>query len=179
MFEAVHTERIGAPPSAIWPLWADPARWPEWNPQVHRAELDGELRVGAEIRVKMRRGDKVRYAVTELEPERLLALEVRFPGARQGHQHRLEPAHQGAEVTHAIRVTGALWTAWSLMLGRKRMREAVAGFTERERELVRPGRQRSRRRSSALAEEQLSRSSSGRARSRSRCRPRGRSRSGA
>ncbi len=38
LYEYEHSETSTAPAAAIWPLWADTARWPEWDagfgPQV-------------------------------------------------------------------------------------------------------------------------------------------------
>ena len=98
------------------------------------------------MRVKMRKGGTQLQRVTELEPERLLRTEFHFPGARIAHDHRLEPTETGSQVTHAITISGLLWILWALMLGRGRLRKAVAGFIERERELVEPPSQRSKRR---------------------------------
>jgi Polyketide cyclase / dehydrase and lipid transport len=127
---------VNAGAAAVWALWADPGRWPEWNEQIASAELDGELRVGTRARVKFRRGGTVRFEVTALEPERLFVDEAGFPGARLGHEHRIEPAGSAVDVTHRLYVEGPLSGFWALMLGRKRMRESVAGFVARERELV-------------------------------------------
>ena len=137
MFEAVHTERISADADAIWELWADPQRWPDWNEQVEGVELDGELRVGAEVSVKFKRGGKVKFEVTELERLRLFVDEAKFPGARLGHEHRMKPGKSSVEVTHRLYVEGPMSGFWSLMLSRKRMRELVVSFTKRERELCR------------------------------------------
>jgi uncharacterized protein YndB with AHSA1/START domain len=123
----------------VWALWADPARWPEWDRRVERAEADGELAVGSEVRVKLRKGGTVHHQVTELAEGRRLAIESRLPGAGLGHEHRLEPDGGGSRITHSITVAGPLWLLWALMLGRGRLRKAVAGFIERERELVEPG----------------------------------------
>jgi uncharacterized protein YndB with AHSA1/START domain len=136
MFEAPHTERSSASPEAVWELWADPGRWPEWNEQAERAEADGELAPGATVRVKLRRGGTVRHQVTALDPGRLLTTEARFPGARLGHEHRVEPRGRGSEITHRLYVRGLLWPLFALLLGRKRMRRSVAGFVARERELA-------------------------------------------
>lgn len=138
MFEAAHTERSTAEPAQIWELWADPERWRDWNEQIERVEVDGELRVGAEVRTKLRRGGTVRFAVTELEPERVFADEARFPGARLGHEHRLAPGKSSVEITHRIYLDGPLSGFWALMMGRKRLRESVVRFIERERELTEP-----------------------------------------
>jgi hypothetical protein len=145
-FEASHTDRSTADPAAIWELWAQPERWSDWNEQVVRAELDGELRVGAEAKVRLHRGGTVRFTVTELEPERLLVDEARFPGARLGHEHRLRPGTNSVEISHRLYVNGPLAGLWSLLIGRKRMREQVVRFVERERELTEPRTKKRRRR---------------------------------
>ena len=86
----------------------------------------------------------MRFEVVELEPERLLVDEARFPGARLGHEHRLGPGKSSVEVTHRLYVEGPLSGFWALMLGRKRMRKSVASFVERERQLVEPAAARRR-----------------------------------
>jgi len=145
LFEAVHSDRVRAEPADVWALWADPGRWPDWNEQIESAELEGELEVGTVVRVKFRRGGTVKYEVVEVEPERLFVDEARFPGARVGHEHRLKPGTSSVEITHRLYVSGPMSGFWALMLGRKRMRESVVRFVERERELTEP-RARSKRR---------------------------------
>lgn len=138
MFEAVHSDRIAAEPSHLWELWSDPGRWPEWNQQLERVEMAGELVVGAELKAKMRRGGTVAYRVIAVEPERLLRYEARFPGARLGHEQRLDPGRSRTEVTHRVFVDGPMSGFWALMMGRKRLRESVERFVARERELAEP-----------------------------------------
>jgi uncharacterized protein YndB with AHSA1/START domain len=137
VFEAVGSERIAAPAEAVWELWVDPDRWPDWNQQIERVEVDGELRLGGEVRTKMRGGGTVRHTITELDPGRSLTYEARFPGARSGLEHRLEPGRRSVEVTHRRYVDGPLSGFWALMLGRKKMRESVERFLEREEEITR------------------------------------------
>jgi uncharacterized protein YndB with AHSA1/START domain len=138
VFEATHSERSTADAADIWALWADPKRWPDWNEQIERAEVEGALALGTEVRIKFRRGGTVRFEVTELEPERLFIDEARFPGARLGHEHRLDAGRNSVEISHRLYVTGPLAGLWSLFLGRKRLRESVTRFVERERELTEP-----------------------------------------
>lgn len=136
VFEASHTARADAPPEAVWALWADPSCWPEWNDQLESGELDGELQVGTEATVKFKRGGKMVFKVTELEPGRLFVDEAKLPGCRFGHEHRVEPSSGGAEITHRLYLKGPTSGAFSRLFGRKRMRESVVGFIERERELA-------------------------------------------
>jgi hypothetical protein len=84
----------------------------------------------------MRRGGTLRFELLELVPEVRLAYEARFPGARLGHEHGLEPAGAGIEITHRVYLSGPLAGFWALMMGRRRMRESVRRFVEREREIT-------------------------------------------
>jgi hypothetical protein len=84
----------------------------------------------------MRRGGTVAFRVVELEPERLLRLEARFPGARLGHEQRLAAERSRVEITHRVYLDGPLAGFWALMMGRGRLRDSVVGFVERERELA-------------------------------------------
>jgi len=137
VFEASHSERTKASPAAVWELWEDPARWPEWNEQLEYGELEGEFAEGERIRVKFRRGGKMQFEIVAIEPGRLFVDESRLPGARFGHEHRVESLGGGmAEITHRLYVRGFMSWFWSLLLGRKRMRESVVQFCERERELA-------------------------------------------
>ena len=136
MFEASHSERSSASPAAVWALWSDPARWPDWHPQIESAELEGEFAVGGTARVKLRRGGRMQLEIVALEPERLVVDETRMPGARLGHERRLEPTGDGVEITHRLYVAGPLWPLFALLLGRKRMRERVVSFVENERKLA-------------------------------------------
>jgi hypothetical protein len=65
---------IDAPPSAVWAVLTDTARYPEWNPFVESVE--GELRVGARPRIQLRtpggRGLTIRPTVLVADPAREL-----------------------------------------------------------------------------------------------------------
>jgi hypothetical protein len=121
----------------VWALWEDPARWPEWNEQLESGELEGELAVGTRVKVKYRRGGRMEFEVVSLEPEHLYVHEARLPGARLGHEHRLQQLDTSTcEINHRLYVRGLMSGFWALMLGRKRMRESVVKFCEREREIA-------------------------------------------
>jgi hypothetical protein len=130
VFETVHTAKTTSPASSVWAKWAKPARWSEWDARVQGAETDGELTEGAQVKVKLRKGGTVRQRVAELEPGRRLVTEYAIPGARVGHEHVVEQRGPSAEITHRLYVEGPLSGMWALMLGRKKMRDAAAGFTD-------------------------------------------------
>jgi hypothetical protein len=136
VFEAVHSERSSASPAAVWALWADAARWPEWNEQLESGDLEGELAVGTEATVKFKRGGKMRFTVVAVEPERLFVDEAKLPGCRFGHEHRVEPDGSGSRITHRLYLEGATSGVFSRLFSRKRMEKSVVDFIERERKLA-------------------------------------------
>lgn len=130
MFEAQGSKSTQKPATAIWARWIKPKRWPEWDPRVASAEIEGEPEVGTQVKVKLKKGGTVRQNVVAVEPERRLITEYRLPGARVGHEHLVEPRGAGSEVTHRLYVEGPLSGLWAMMLGRKALREAVEAFTD-------------------------------------------------
>ena len=46
LYEYEHSETSTAPAAAIWPLWADTSRWPEWDAGVRSVVIDGPFAVG-------------------------------------------------------------------------------------------------------------------------------------
>jgi len=135
MWEASHSLRSSAKPADVWALWADPARWPDWNDQIERAEMEGPLKVGTTARIKLKRGGTIHYEILELEPERMLVDETRLPGARMAHERRISPVDGQIEISNRISVRGPLAGLYRLLMGR-RIRDSVPGFVERERELA-------------------------------------------
>jgi hypothetical protein len=130
VFETSYSAKTSTPASAVWARWVNPARWHEWDERVQGAEAEGELAEGSEIRVKLRKGGTLRQRVTAFEPGRRLVTEYRLPGSRVGHEHLVEQRGPGSEVSHRLYVDGPLSGLWSLMLGRRKLREAVEAFTD-------------------------------------------------
>ena len=69
-------------------------------------------------------------------PERLFIDEARLPGCRFGHEHRIEPADGGCEITHRLYLEGPTSGLFARLFGRGRMEKSVVEFAERERELA-------------------------------------------
>ena len=133
MFEAHNSQPTQTPATAVWARWINPKRWSDWDPRVASATAEDDLAVGTEVRVKLRKGGTVRQHVVALEPGERLVTEYALPGARVGHEHVVEQRGSGSEVTHRLYVTGALSGMWSVLLGRKKLRDAVGAFTDASR----------------------------------------------
>lgn len=107
----VHTEiEIDAPPERVWTVLTDSPALPEWNPVM--TQIDGELREGADLRVKIKiMGRVVPLKVRVSQARQAEALE--WVGGlsyvlRARHGFRIEPLADGrARLVHYETFEGA------------------------------------------------------------------------
>lgn len=112
---------IAAAPDAVWAVWTDIERWPEWTASMTEIRrLDGgPFGVGSRARVKQPRLPAVVWQVTEAEPGRSFVWVARGPGALTEAVHRLTPT--GADrvtATLIVRQSGPLGTVVGLLMAR-------------------------------------------------------------
>jgi uncharacterized protein YndB with AHSA1/START domain len=107
MWAAEHSLETSASPEAVWRLWADVQRWPEWNADLAQAELEGEFREGSTIRMTSNDGDVVELRIAEVvEPERFVD-EAALGGITVRTTHRLEPAApERVRIVYRMEISG-------------------------------------------------------------------------
>ncbi|VVB69445.1 Polyketide cyclase / dehydrase and lipid transport [uncultured archaeon] len=81
---------IVADPEVVWKVMAAIDRWPDWNPDVKSASLNGELAAGSEFRWKAGPGT-ITSKIQQVERPRALAWTGRSLGIDAFHVWRLEP----------------------------------------------------------------------------------------
>ena len=96
-----------ASPDAVWALWADVPRWPEWNAGVERIELHGPFAPGCTIIMTPPADEPVELRVTEaVEPE-LFVDEADGGDFVVRTTHRVEPIEGGrSRITYRMEITG-------------------------------------------------------------------------
>jgi hypothetical protein len=68
-----HSIETPASPAAIWRLWSDVGRWPEWNADLERAELSGPFAAGSVVTMFPHKQEPIELRIAEaLEPERFV-----------------------------------------------------------------------------------------------------------
>jgi uncharacterized protein YndB with AHSA1/START domain len=96
-----------AAPERVWRLWADVARWPEWNGDIERIELIGAFAAGGRILMTPIGDEPVELHIAEaVEPE--LFVDEAHLGeivVRTIHRvQRIDPEH--SRVTYRMEITG-------------------------------------------------------------------------
>jgi len=134
-WQARSERQILTTPAAIWALWEDPARWADWNPAIATATIADEFAVGGSAWILFNgRRRPLRFQIVVLEPQHRFVDETRLPGARLGHEHRIEVDYDqnyGVRVSHRIYLDGPLARFWAWRLGPQIERD-VELFLDRE-----------------------------------------------
>jgi uncharacterized protein YndB with AHSA1/START domain len=108
MWEFEHSVQAPASRERVWALWTDVSGWPNWNPGVGRAELDGPVTEGATGTVRAVGGPTSTLKVVAIEPERRLVTEASERLMRLRFEQQLADAESGQlRITHRVRMTGA------------------------------------------------------------------------
>ncbi len=84
-----------AEPDAVWKVWTDVARWPEWDVSKEMARLDGPFEPGVSGWAKQRGNLGGSFTVTTVDPGRRWVTECPMPLGKVIFDHLLEPVAGG------------------------------------------------------------------------------------
>ena len=91
----------------VWELWTDISAWPEFNPGIRQASLEGPFGPGAVGSSRASGGPPSKLRVVTVEPGHMFVTETPLPLATLRFEHRIEPADDGRlMVTMGVRMTG-------------------------------------------------------------------------
>jgi Polyketide cyclase / dehydrase and lipid transport len=102
-----HSVRTSASPKRIWRLWADVARWPEWNGDIERIELLGAFAAGSTILMTPIGQEPIELRIAEtVEPE-LFVDEARLGEIVVRTIHRIQSLNpEDNRITYRTEITG-------------------------------------------------------------------------
>src|SRR2546430_14530630 len=69
MWTSQHSIEINAAPGVILGIFADTARWPEWNAGTEWVELDGPFAAGTSARMKIPGEDPLAFRLVQVSPD--------------------------------------------------------------------------------------------------------------
>jgi uncharacterized protein YndB with AHSA1/START domain len=90
MWSVEHGMETSVSPEAIWQRWADVERWPEWNGDVDRIELDGPFATGGTITMTTAEQETVELRIAEAVEGELFVDEADVDGTIVRTTHRID-----------------------------------------------------------------------------------------
>ena len=84
-----------AEPDAVWKVWTDVARWPEWDVSKEIAELDGPFEPGTRGWARQRGNLGGPFTITAVDAGRRWVSECPVPLGKVVFDHVLEPVAGG------------------------------------------------------------------------------------
>jgi uncharacterized protein YndB with AHSA1/START domain len=113
-----HTVETSARAQAVWRLWADVERRPEWNAGVERIDFRGPFAVGSTILMTPPGDEHVELRITEaMEPE-LFVDEADGGDFVVRTTHRVEPVGgERSRITYRMEITGPAAETVGLEIG--------------------------------------------------------------
>jgi uncharacterized membrane protein len=117
-FEETETITIAAPPEAVWGVYTDVERWPEWTPAMRKIERldDGPLALGSTARIEADRSPTSVWTVTEYTEGRSFTWETSTMGVKIVGWHSVEPDGAGSRASMGVRMSGLMSTLLRPML---------------------------------------------------------------
>jgi len=107
MWVTEHSVETTAAPQAIWRQWSDVDRWPEWNGDIKRIEVDGPFAVGSRIRMVPVGDEPVELRIAEAVKPELFVDEADLGEIVVRTIHRVEQLDGGrTRVTYRMEITG-------------------------------------------------------------------------
>ena len=98
-----------ASPASVWSVWSDVNHWPEWNPDMKEARLDGPLKLGATGMINTRSGGKHDVVVTHYVDGSSFELEsTALPGTKMAIRASIAPTTGGSRITQGFEPRGLL-----------------------------------------------------------------------
>jgi len=98
-----------APPERVWEVLLDGRRWSLWNPDVDWMTVESALEPGGLVTFKPKAGRQTAFRIEAVQPQRLLALSVRFgPVATMRLRWELAPEAGGTTIVQTVGIAGPL-----------------------------------------------------------------------
>jgi uncharacterized protein YndB with AHSA1/START domain len=136
MYEFECEATFAAEPDAVWKVWTDVARWPEWDVSKEMARLDGPFETGVSGWAKQRGNLGGSFTITEVEAGRHWVTECPMPLGKVVFDHSLEPLDGGrVRVVKRVEVQGGFGPLLRLLAPKMR-REITESLVALERQVT-------------------------------------------
>lgn len=107
MWVAEHSVKTTAPAEAVWHQWADVERWPEWNSDIEKIEIDGPFAVGSRIAMTPVGQEAIVLRIADARPPELFVDEADFGDIVVRTTHQVESVpDETSRIVYRLEITG-------------------------------------------------------------------------
>src|ERR671935_2939624 len=107
MWSTEHSAETTAAAEAVWRVWSDVGRWPEWNADLERAELSGPFAAGSTITMYQQGGDQVSLRIAEAAEPELFVDEADLGEVVVRTTHRIDRLDRDrSRITYRMEISG-------------------------------------------------------------------------
>jgi len=92
MWSTEYNAGTTASSEAVWRVWSEVERWPEWNADLERADLSGPFAVGTTITMHQQGGDQIELRIAEAVRNERFVDEADLGDVVVRTSHLVEPA---------------------------------------------------------------------------------------
>src|SRR5438128_1103836 len=107
MWASEHSIETTAAPEAIWRLWSEVSRWPEWNADLERIELSGPFAPGSVITMTPHGQDPIELRIAEAAPLEYFVDQAELGEATVRTIHRIQQLEEGRiRIVYRMEISG-------------------------------------------------------------------------
>jgi uncharacterized protein YndB with AHSA1/START domain len=107
MWSVEHSVETTAAPEAVWELWSDVERWPNWNGDLERAELTGPFAADSTIRMYSPGQEPIELRIAEASPTERFVDVADLGDVVVRTTHRIDPLDGSRiRVVYAMEIDG-------------------------------------------------------------------------
>ena len=107
MWKNEHSIETTATPEAVWRLWSDVPRWPEWNADLEQAELSGPFAAGSTVRMTPHGQEPIELRIAEAAEREVFVDEAHLEEVVIRTIHRIERLDEDRiRIIYRMEITG-------------------------------------------------------------------------
>jgi hypothetical protein len=106
MWTYEHHQTTTATTNAIWSLYADVTRWPDWDNAMDRVDLDGPFDVGSNGVMHVKNFGPIPFALTLVDAPIRFTTTTKMEGFDIIFDHRIDTVNHQTTITHEVRIEG-------------------------------------------------------------------------
>jgi hypothetical protein len=110
---------INASQQSVFAIYANVARWANWDSNVQSSSISGVFESGATGRLKPSNGPAAKIVFVEVVPNESFTVEAKLPLCVMRFEHELSPIATGVRSVHRVTFSGILAPLFGRIIGGK------------------------------------------------------------